>query len=87
MINKSDWQTFYRQQIKAMGSLIHLTEVLPPSPYQETTPVSEMVWKSIRNCTVCEPSEKCRELYSKRYDVQSSFLQQDDDYSKEEVGR
>ncbi len=30
MTNRNDWQVFYRQQVKRMGSLIHLPEVLPP---------------------------------------------------------
>ncbi|WP_417454705.1 hypothetical protein [Kiloniella sp.] len=30
MTNRNDWQDFYRQKVKEMGGLIHLTEVLPP---------------------------------------------------------
>ncbi len=35
MTNRNDWQVFYRQQVKKMGDLIHLPEVLPPRLRQE----------------------------------------------------
>lgn len=38
MINRNDWQVFYRQKIKEMGSLIHLPEVLPPR-FKETSQI------------------------------------------------